>query len=408
MREYDIRDFGAVGDGKTMNTEAIQRAVDTCSENGGGRVVVGAGIYMSGSISLRSGVDLHIEQDGTLLGSPDWNDYPEKGNLKHVDTSGLPRYRNASFIFAEECDNISITGTGKIDANGKNFVIKNDKGKYVRIDAPTPPRVVFFTGCTNIRVEDITMVNQPAGWSYWIHDCECVSFDKCKVLAELQYPNNDGIHINSSRNVTISDCIISTGDDCIVVRANNRSLKENKVCEKVAVTNCILTSYANGIRIGWRNDGVIRNCVFSNITMTDTNVGIGIVLPKAVYAPVDRGTEHTTIKNLKFNNIVMDGIYAHPIVVQIDEDAETLCDFVGNISFDNIYSHGLEFPYVHGRKENIVKNISFTNCRFEKATDDVYPNYETHGYAKGQRTKDATLIKNAENIVFNNTSFSDL
>ena len=104
----------------------------------------------------------------------------------------------------------------------------------------------------------------------------------------------------------------------------------------------------------------------------------------------------------------MDGIYAHPVVIEIDDDAETLCDFVGNISFDNIYSHGLEFPYVHGRKENIVKNISFTNCRFEKVSADVYPNYELHGYAKAHRTKNAELIKNAENIVFDNTSFADL
>ena len=408
MREYNIKDFGAVGDGKTMNTEAIQHTVDLCFENGGGKVVIGAGTYLSGSICLRSGVDLHIEHDGVLLGSPDWRDYPEKTDLKHVDTSGLPRNRNASFIFAEECDNISITGTGKIDANGKSFVYLDEKGKYARIDAPTPPRVVFFAGCSNVRIEDVTMVNQPAGWSYWIHDCDYVTFDKCKVLADLKYPNNDGIHINSSRNVTISNCVISTGDDSIVVRANNRSLKENKICEKVAVTNCILTSYANGIRIGWRNDGVIQNCVFSNITMTDTNVGIGIVLPYAKNAPVDRGTEHTKIRNLKFSNIVMDGIYAHPIVIEIDEDDETLCDSVSDISFDNISSRGLEFPYVHGRKENIVKNISFSNCRFEKVTDDVYPNYEQHGYAKVQRTKNAEIIRNAENIVFDNTCFSDL
>lgn len=408
MREYHVRDFGAVGDGKTMNTESIQHTIDLCYENGGGKVVIGSGTYLSGSICLKSGVNLHIEHDGVLLGSPDWRDYPEKTDLKHVDTSGLPRNRNASFIFAEECDNISITGTGKIDANGKNFVYLNENGKYARIDAPTPPRVVFFAGCSNVRIEDVTMVNQPAGWSYWIHDCDFVTFDKCKVLADLKYPNNDGIHINSSRNVTIYNCVISTGDDSIVVRANNRSLKEPKVCEKVAVTNCILTSYANGIRIGWRNDGVIQNCVFSNITMTDTNVGIGIVLPYAKYAPVDRGTEHTKIRNLKFSNIVMDGIYAHPIVIEIDDDAETLCDSVSDISFDNISSRGLEFPYVHGRKENIVKNISFSNCRFEKVKDDVYPNYESHGYAKGQRKKNAEIIQNAENIVFDNTCFSDL
>ena len=109
------------------------------------------------------------------------------------------------------------------------------------------------------------MQNQPSGWSYWIHDCDYVSFNKCKIIANVQYPNNDGIHINSSRNVTVSNCDISCGDDCIIVRANNLSLAENKVCEKVTVTNCNLTSYANGIRIGWMGDGVIRNCSFSNI-----------------------------------------------------------------------------------------------------------------------------------------------
>ena len=96
------------------------------------------------------------------------------------------------------------------------------------------------------------MVNQPAGWSYWIHDCDYVAFDRVKIFAEVEYPNNDGIHINSSRNVTISNCDITCGDDSIIVRANNASLAENKVCEKVCVTNCNLTSYSGGIRIGWK------------------------------------------------------------------------------------------------------------------------------------------------------------
>ena len=106
------------------------------------------------------------------------------------------------------------------------------------------------------------MVNQPAGWSYWIHDCDFVTCDRLKINANVQYPNNDGIHINSSRNVTVSNCSIVCGDDCLVVRANNASLSENKVCERVVVTNCNLTSYASGIRIGWLNDGVIKNCAF--------------------------------------------------------------------------------------------------------------------------------------------------
>lgn len=255
---YNIKEHGAVGDGKQINTKAIQLAIDTVAASGGGTVFISDGIYKTGTIELKSNVELHLASDGVLLGSENVEDYPERENVKHVDTRNLPRNRNACMIYADECKNIAITGSGKIDCNGTSFVMKKggepgawEGWEYVRIDAPTPPRVVFFAGCQNVKIEDVTMVNQPSGWSYWIHDCDYVTFDKCKILAEVQYPNNDGIHINSSRNVTISNCMITSGDDCIVVRANNASLKENKVCEKVTVINCNLTSYSSGIRIAW-------------------------------------------------------------------------------------------------------------------------------------------------------------
>jgi polygalacturonase len=163
-----------------------------------------------------------------------------------VDVPILPRWLSSCLIFADEAHHIAITGAGTIDCNGTHFVVPRERDHsgwaYVRINAPTPPRAVFFTGCHHVRVEDVTMTNQPAGWSYWIHDCDFVTFDKCHILAKVDYRNNDGIHINSSRNVNISNCNIVTGDDCIVVRANNRSLAENKICERVTVTNCNLTS----------------------------------------------------------------------------------------------------------------------------------------------------------------------
>ena len=175
MREFHIKDYGAIGDGQTLNTAAIQRTIDACAAVGGGRVVIDEGTYMSGTIVLRSNVDLHIEADGVLLGSPDCSDYPEREGVTHVDSYRLPRHRNACFIFAEECRNISLSGMGAIDCNGHHFVKKKEGNwegwEYDRLDLPTPPRVVFFTGCTNVRITDITMRNQPSGWSYWIHDC---------------------------------------------------------------------------------------------------------------------------------------------------------------------------------------------------------------------------------------------
>ena len=317
---FNIKDFGAVADGKTLNTTAIQNTIDACFENGGGQVLVEGGTYMFGTIVLRSNVELHIAANAILLGSPSCADYPEREDVRHVNSEKLPRWRNACYIYCEESENVSITGMGKIDCNGKYFVrtVENPTyWTYERIKAPTPPRVVFFAGCKNVKITDITMVNQPAGWSYWIHDCDYVAFDRVKIFAEVEYPNNDGIHINSSRNVTISNCDITCGDDSIIVRANNASLAENKVCEKVCVTNCNLTSYSGGIRIGWKNDGVIRNCTFSNIVMTDTSVGIDITLPHFIFDPerlytADMGREETLIENLSFNNIIMDNVYAEP------------------------------------------------------------------------------------------------
>lgn len=412
MRIYNISDFGAVGDGNTINTVAIQNAIDECEKTGGGRVLITDGVYMTGSITLKSGVDLHIERTGTLLGSPNCADYPLKENLRHVKREKMPRCSNASLIFAEEGENISITGMGKIDCNGENFVIPvgDDSPlgcRFKRIDAPTPPRVVFFTGCKNLKFEDITITNQPSGWSYWIHDCDFVSFDRCKIFANVQYPNNDGIHINCSRNVIVSNCNIICGDDSIVVRANSSSLSENKPCENITVSNCNLTSYANGIRIGWLNDGVIKNCVFSNITMSDTNVGIGIVLPLFDETLADRGREETLVENLSFNNIIMDGMYANPIVIEISETEGTKCKYINDIYFSNIHAKGLEFPYLRGRTNKKIKNVVFSNCTFEKCGDEVYPNYEHHGYAYMQRLKNAELTRNCENVVFHNTIFSE-
>ncbi len=413
----NIKDFGAVGDGKTLNTKAIQAAIDKVGEKGG-RVLIEDGTYMTGTIIYKSNVEIHIASDVVLLGSPDCADYPEK-ETTHVNSPLLPRWRNACLIFAEECENISLTGMGTIDCNGKTFVIEEQLGKgwkYHRdFDRPTPPRCVFFTGCKNVKVEDITMVNQPAGWSYWIHDCDYVTFDKCKIDAEVEYPNNDGIHVNSSRNVTISNCSICCGDDCIIVRANNVSLKENKVCERVAVTNCNLTSYSGGIRIGWINDGVIRNCSFSNLVFTDCSCGIDFFLPllrpsKDNPGSADIGREATLIENMTFDNIIMDKAYGTPVNIDINANLDVRVEAIRNLYFSNMHVRGAQFPWINGRKENHVQNIEFSSCSFEVTDGTEFPDKKAHGAVRhGQNESELyhpMNIQYADNVRFNNTSFN--
>ena len=406
-RVFDIRDFGASTN--ALNTGSIQRAIDECAAAGGGTVLVSGGTYKTGGIELKSNVEFHIAADGVLLGSERCEDFPERGDLRHVISENLPRVQNASIIFAEECENISITGMGKIDCNGHHFVEKaeNFYAPYKRIGANTPPRAVFFVGCKNVRVENVTMINQPAGWSYWIHDCDFVTFSKIKIDAELDFPNNDGIHINSSRNVTVSDCDISCGDDCIVVRANNRSLKENKVCEKVTVTNCNLTSHASGIRIGWINDGVMRNCVFSNIVMTDCTRAVSITMPTLWKGCTDYGREDTLIENMSFDNIIADRGYTAPIIIYIGEK-ETRCEAVRNIYFNNFHARGFQLPYLFGRPDCKIKNVYFNNCTFEKLSlserDD-----KNHGATLPHIDNadfNSIYMRNVENVSFNNTVFT--
>ena len=253
------------------------------------------------------------------------------------------------------------------------------------------------------------MTDQPAGWSYWIHDCAYVTFDRVKILADVHYPNNDGIHINCSHDVSISNCFITCGDDCIVVRANSVSLKENKPCERVCVSNCTLTSYTNGIRIGWINDGTIRNCVFSNLVITESHGGISIMLPYRVrqsgnvriFDPsnpisTDVGREETLIENILFENIAMDSIYHRPIVLYIDENPNVYCKAIRNIRFSSLHSTSLKYPVFSGRETTPLGDIYFYNCSFSRK-DEI----------DGEVSENFDMIqKYADKLHFVNTEFN--
>lgn len=428
MREknkvFDITSYGARGDSKTMNTLAIQKAIDDCSAAGGGRVLIANGTFLSGSFELKSGVDLHIDESAVLLASPDVADYPERKNLKHVNEL-LPRDRNACFILADEANDISISGKGVIDCNGDAFVVKKSdeewKGKspysygwqFKRINAPTPPRVVFFAGCKNVDVYEITLKNPPAGWSFWVHDCDFVTFKYCNVYCNVQYPNSDGIHVNCSRNVKISDCDLRCGDDCIILRAASSSLKENKPCENVTVENCDLVSYSAAVRVAWVNDGVIRNCKLSNLRISDTSTGLDISIP-AHHSPIrssDHGREDTLVTDLLFENVTMRGIYGRPIVCEIGDGEYNRCAGIKNIVFSKIDAEGLEFPYFKGRANRSIENVTLKDCKFKRLPDTELPyDYVKHGAASwGRRIADTKrfITEYITDLKLENVEFSD-
>ena len=402
--------------GTSKVTSSIQKAIDQVSAAGGGRVTLSGGTFLSGPIELKSGVELHIDAGAVLLASPDIKDFPNRTDARHYNTEALPRKRNAAFIYADEADNIAISGRGTIDCNGACHVSRIPEEEYTggwtwRRIYPTEetlPRVVFFAGCKNVSVTDVTMVGQPAGWSYWIHDCDYVVFDRCRILSDMHYPNNDGIHVNCSRDVEIADCDIECGDDALVVRANSRSLKEVRSCERVVVTNCTLKSWAYAIRLGWSNDGIVRNCIFSNLTITHSWLGIGMDFPRAGYNN-DYGQEYSYIEDILFSNITMDYIYECPIHMYV---APEKVQFKGirNIRFTDVHARSLCGIEIFSPAENPFENLVFTNCSFCKVAPGEFildEDTRRRRDAMGEGDCRGSHIENVKGLVFNNTVFNE-
>lgn len=408
-KDFDVHEFGAKGDGRTKDTVALQTAIDACHAHGGGRVVLDGGTFLTAPITLKGGVELHVDASARLLGSPDLEDYPNRTDIRHVDVNHMPRHRNASLIYAEECENIAISGRGTIDANGRSFVkAKTDPnwtGYPFERRVPmtnSMPRVVFFAGVKGVSIADITLTGLPSGWGFWINDCDYVQFSRVKVFADVRFPNNDGIHVNCSRDVTISDCILETGDDAIIVRANSASLKENRSCERVVVNNCTIKSWCSGIRLGWVNDGVIRDCVFSNLVMWDCTKGISIQMgDPPLY---DLGREPTFIENITFANIIMDRIYTHPFIIDATENPATMIKGVQDIRFSHIHARSLHKPYILGRGAVPFKNFRFDNCTFERIEESALPlRWDRHGCSAWNRKGDHAPV-NCTGFVFDSVT----
>lgn len=310
---YNIIDYGAVGDGVTVNTAAIQRAVDECSNAGGGRVVVPSGTFVSGTIRLRDNVELHLAAPTSiLLGSRNFDDYNSVDAYEQNWKSINEQTNGGHFIMAVEVKNVSITGFGIIDGNGDAFM--NGIGQTTSEtycfwphgfsivadkERTRPSQMIAVVESENIVISGITLRNSPY-WTLFLHGCDKVRVHHLLIENPPHRLNGDGIDIDCTSNITVSDCIIRTGDDALTLRADNAKLKnKNKCTENVVVSNCILTSGgANAIRIGV-GDGHIKNAVFSNLVLTKSVGGIHV---QSKYS--DNGLPTGThIQNVRFSNI---------------------------------------------------------------------------------------------------------
>lgn len=236
-KNIDITQYGAKADGITINTKIIQKAIDSCAMTGGGKVIIPAGIFLSGTIYLKSHVNLHLEEGAILKGSNQFIDYQQLN-------------KTPALIIAENLVQVAITGLGTIDGNGKDQNFQKGEGARGR------PMLLFFVNCKDVTVKNIRLRNS-AFWTEKYMGCDGVLVTGISVNAHANW-NNDGIDMDS-KNVIISDCRFDTNDDAICLKSERK-----EPCENVTITNCIAASNCNAIKFGTGSTGGFINININN------------------------------------------------------------------------------------------------------------------------------------------------
>ena len=264
---FNVRDYGATGDGATLDTRGIQSAINAAAQTGGGTAFVPAGKYVTGSIFLRDNITFHLDAGAILLGSENLADYP----LVTMRWEGVTRETHAPLIGGDGLHHIAIIGRGTIDGRG---AIWWQKHRAKTLDAPRP-RLISFANSNNVLIEGVTLINSPA-WTINPVRCENVTVDKVTINNPPDSPNTDGINPDSCRNVHISNCHVDVGDDCVTIKSGVETEKPElrAPCENITVTNCTMVHGHGGVVIGSEMSGGVRNVVISNCVFVGTDRGI--------------------------------------------------------------------------------------------------------------------------------------
>jgi hypothetical protein len=253
---FRVTEFGAVGDGVTLNTLALQKAIDTCTAAGGGVVLVEKGDYLTGTIDLKSGVMLEIAKDARLLGSTRFADYPPRVP-SHETVMDTWMKLTQSLIYAENCDRVGIRGAGVIDGQGsrKNFPGKNDIGAM-----PNRPFLIRMVECRNVVMDGITL-KDPASWTQNYLNCDNLIIQGVRVES-LSNWNNDAFDIDGCHNVIVRDCSSVSVDDGLCFKGAGLRTMEN-----VLVENSAFHTPCNAIKFGTDSQGGFRNVLIRNVTV---------------------------------------------------------------------------------------------------------------------------------------------
>jgi polygalacturonase len=384
-QDYNIRDFGAIGDGSTVNTVFIQKAIDRCADMGGGRVYVPAGVFITGTIHLKTNVNLYLESGATIKGSSQLRDY-----LSYT----MPEYGQNYYgmLYTHNAENVSITGFGAIEGNdsaffdfqhaktissrGSRFTRQKDNYRKSDVqpgDGPVVPKdrphqMVIFTACHHVNIANVSLLHSPF-WTLHFMDCDNVTVANICLWSGLLIPNGDGIDVTSCSNVLISGCDIRTGDDAVVVGGYNHHFEipgfnyATRVCENIIVTDCNLQSASSAIRVGFLDQNDVRHVHFSHINITNSTRGIGIFLR-------DQGS----IDDISFEDIFVDtkmrtGDWwgnGEPIHISAVRGKDSVkLGHIRNVRFRDVNCRGENGILLYGSENSVLQDISFENVNVQ-------------------------------------------
>ncbi|MBB5061770.1 glycoside hydrolase family 28 protein [Granulicella mallensis] len=369
QRFIDPRDTGAQGDGHTLNTNALQKAIDQAATAGGGVVVIPPGDFLSGGLVLRSHVTLHLEAGAILRGSPRVEDYEYRpGPPVEGDSNGH------HLLFALDAEDIAITGHGTIDGGGSAFWHRKGRPTprpedlwgdvlawdYEPATQRRPSPMIELARCRNVRIEGVTLTSAP-GWTLRPVACETVLIRGIRVRNPIYAPNTDGMDITACRNVFVSDCDIATGDDAICIKSEN-PYGELLPTKNITITNCVLSTCCNGFKVGTSTHGRVENIVFSNsviynesATPLNERATSGIALEV-----VDGGS----MSGILISNIQIENART-PLFVRLGRRKPAQGSFLRGIRFEQIHATGaLLTTSITGLPDMPVEDVVIANSSF--------------------------------------------
>lgn len=373
---YNVIDFGAAGDGKTLCTEAIQKTIDACAEDGGGKVIIPSGKYLTGPLFLKSDMTIEVFPGATIL----FDDTIENCPIVDGRWEGIERKVYASLFTGHDLKNVSITGRGVLDGQGEawweahfaNKKMRKEQGiKGREPDNPegSPlkvprPRVINLYNCSNVLIRGLTILDSPA-WTIHPVYCENVIIDGISIIQPYESPNTDGINPESCKNVRIINCFVDCGDDCITIKSgyNEDGRRVGKACENIVVSNCTFAHGRSAIGIGSEMSGDVRNVTISNCVFNGTKRGIRIKTGRG------RGG---IVENYRASNIVMTNVET---AISIDmyygnksKETQPVTEetpFFKNIHLSNITAVNVEnAAQITGLPEAPIDDLSIVNSNF--------------------------------------------